>query len=82
MLFNSDIIVGLFTAALTVLVYFVTRDLSRLGGIFTNYILVIMGALSLVVLVKGFIKPERIKFFESAMERHNILIGIGFCFST
>lgn len=77
MLLNSDFIIGLFTAILTVLVYFVTRDLSKLGGIFINYILVIMGMLSIVVLIKGFIKPERLRFFESAMERNNILIGVG-----
>jgi hypothetical protein len=77
MLLNSDVIIGLFTAALTVLAYFVTRDLSKLGGIFINYILVVMGALSLVVLIKGFIKPERLTFFESAVERNNIFIGVG-----
>jgi amino acid transporter len=76
MLLNSDIIIGAFTAALTLLVYFVTRDLSKLGSIFVNYVLTVMGSLSLIVLVKGFIKPEKLRFFESAMERNNILIGI------
>lgn len=76
MLLNSDIIIGAFTAALTVLVYFVTRDLSRLGSIFINAVLIAMGVLSLVVFVKGFIKPERLKFFESAVERNNILTGV------
>ena len=76
MLLNSDLIIGLFTAALTILAYFVTRDLSKLGGIFINYILVVMGALSLVVLFKGFVKPEKLKFFESVVERNNILTGI------
>ncbi|MBW1777334.1 MAG: tripartite tricarboxylate transporter TctB family protein [Deltaproteobacteria bacterium] len=76
MLLNSDIIIGAFTAALTVLVYFVTRDLSRLGSIFINAVLIAMGVLSLVVFVKGLIKPERLKFFESAVERNNILTGV------
>ncbi|MEJ2168237.1 MAG: hypothetical protein P8X90_22185 [Desulfobacterales bacterium] len=76
MLLNSDIIIGAFTAALTILVYFVTRDLSKLGSIFVNYVLTVMGSLSLIVLFKGFIKPEKLKFFESTMERNNILIGI------
>lgn len=76
MLLNSDIIIGAFSAALTVLVYFVTRDLSRLGSIFINAVLIAMGVLSLVVFVKGFIKPERLTFFESAVERNNILTGI------
>jgi len=76
MLLNSDIIIGVFTAALTVLVYFVTRDLSKLGVIFVNYVLTVMGCLSVIVLVKGFIRPEKLKFFESVMERNNILIGV------
>lgn len=76
MMLNSDIIIGAFTAALTVLVYFVTRDLSRLGSIFINAVLIAMGVLSLVVFVKGFIKPERLTFFESAVERNNILTGV------
>ena len=76
MLLNSDIIIGVFTAALTILVYFVTRDLSKLGVIFVNYVLTVMGCLSVIVLVKGFIRPEKLKFFESAVERNNILIGV------
>lgn len=76
MLLNSDIIIGVFTAVLTILVYFVTRDLSKLGVIFVNYVLTVMGCLSVIVLVKGFIRPEKLKFFESVMERNNILIGI------
>ena len=76
MLLNSDIIIGVFTAALTVLVYFVTRDLSKLGVIFVNYVLTVMGCLSVIVLAKGFIRPEKLKFFESVMERNNILIGV------
>ena len=76
MLLNSDIIIGAFTAAMTILVYFVTRDLSKLGSIFINYVLTVMGCLSLIVLIKGFVKPEKLKFFESTMERNNILIGI------
>jgi len=76
MLLNSDIIIGVFTAALTILVYFVTRDLSKLGVIFVNYVLAVMGCLSVIVLIKGFIRPEKLKFFESAMERNNILVGV------
>ena len=73
---NADLIVGGFTAALAVLTYAVTRDVSHLGIIFVNYVLVIMGVLSAVILVKGFIKPERLKFFESAVERNNVVTGV------
>jgi len=73
---NADLIIGGFTAALALLVYAVTRDVSRLGIIFVDYVLVIMGVLSIVVLAKGFIRPERLKFFESAMERNNVVTGV------
>ena len=32
--------------------------------------------LAILTLIKGFIKPERIEFFESALERNNVLVGI------
>jgi len=73
---NADLIIGAFIAALAILAYAVTRDVSRLGIIFVDYVLVIMGVLSAVILVKGFIKPERLKFFESTVERNNVLTGV------
>jgi hypothetical protein len=76
MMLNADLIIGGFIAALAILAYAVTRDVSRLGIIFVDYVLVIMGVLSAVILVKGFIKPERLKFFESTVERNNVLTGV------
>jgi polyferredoxin len=73
---NADLIIGGFIAAVAILAYAVTRDVSRLGIIFVDYVLVIMGVLSTVILVKGFIKPERLKFFESIVERNNVLTGV------
>jgi polyferredoxin len=73
---NSELIIGGFTAALIVVTYFASRDLSKLGGIFVNYILAIMSVLTVIVVIKGFVKPERIKFFESAAERNNIIVGL------
>ena len=49
MLLNSDLIIGAFTAILTLLAYFFTRNLSRLGGIFVDYVLVVMRVLSAVI---------------------------------
>lgn len=76
MLFNADLIVGGFTAALALFVFLVTRDVSRLGIVFIDAVLVIMGILSASILVKGFVKPERLKFFVSATERNNVLTGV------
>lgn len=74
---NSDLVIGLLGEVLTLVVYLTTRDLSPLGAVFTNYIIAVLGTLSLAVLIKGFIRPERITFFSSKAERRNILVGVG-----
>ncbi len=73
---NADLMISLFTATLAGIVYFVTRDLSRYGAVFVDSILIAIAVLSLVVFIKGVLKPERIIFFESAIERNNILTGL------
>ena len=73
---NSDLIVGTFSLALAVLVYFSTRGLSRLGGVFVDYVVIALAVLAVLVIIKGFIKPEYIVFFESVMERNNVIVGV------
>lgn len=73
---NSDLIVGLFTLLVTAVFYYFTRDLSRLSIIYVNYVLIILGSLSILVLVKALVRPERIAFFESVLERNNIIAGL------
>ncbi len=73
---NSDLIVGTFSLALGVLVYFSTRELSKLGGVFVDYVVVALVVLAILVIAKGFIRPEYIQFFESVMERNNVIIGV------
>jgi putative tricarboxylic transport membrane protein len=75
-MYNSDLIVGIFSLAFTAVIYFATRDLSRFSAIFINYVLVILGTLSILEIIKGLVKPSRIAFFESAVERNNILAGL------
>lgn len=74
---NSDLLIGLFSLGLAALAYFNTRHLSKLGGVFVDYVLVAMAVLGAIITVKGFIKPERVRFFESVIERNNVLIGVG-----
>lgn len=74
---NSDLIVSGFCLVLAALVYYVTRDLSPLGGVFINYLLVVMGFLSIVVFIKGIVKPERIRFFRDRIERNSVVSGVG-----
>lgn len=78
---NGDLTTSIFTAILAIIAYSVTRDLSNLGVVFVNYTLVIMALLSLIVFIKSFLKPEHIIFFESAIERNNILAGTGILFT-
>jgi len=73
---NADLIVGVFSLGLAALVFFSTRGLSKLGGVFVDYVLVALAVLAAVTIVKGFFKPERIRFFESAVEANNVLVGI------
>lgn len=73
---NSEFIVGMLSLVLAATVYFSTRELSRLGGVFVDYVLVAIVVLSILVIIKGFIRPEYIKFFDSAIERNNVIVGI------
>ena len=73
---NADLIIGIVSLGLAALVYFSTRELSKLGGVFVDYTLVALTALALLTTAKGLFKPERIRFFESVVERNNVLVGI------
>jgi len=73
---NSDLIIGFFSLGLSGLIFAVTRHLSRLGGVFINYLLVIIVFFALIMLIKGFVRPEKLAFFESRVERNNVLIGL------
>ena len=73
---NSDLIIGTVSLALGALVYFSTRELSKLGGVFVDYVVIALAVLAVLVIIKGFIKPEYIKFFESVMERNNVIVGV------
>ena len=75
-LWNSEFIVGALSLSLATTVYFSTRELSRLGGVFVDYVLIALVVLSILVILKGFIKPEHIKFFDSIVERNNVMVGI------
>ncbi len=76
LMLNADLIVGISSFVLGGILYFSSRGLSKLGGIFVNYVLVAIFLLAAVMFVKGLIKPEKLAFFESVIERNNILIGI------
>ena len=73
---NADRIIGFFSLALGGVVFAVTRDLSHLGGVFVDYVLIAIFFFASIMIVKGFTKPEKLNFFDSVVERNNILIGL------
>ncbi len=73
---NSDLIMGGIALAIVTLTYFSTRNLSPLGGLFIYYCVVVMAFLGSLTILKGLIRPERLKFFESALERNRVITGL------
>ena len=73
---NADLIIGFSSLVVAAVVFAVTRDLSHLGGLFVNYTLVVILILAALMLIKGFVKPQRLAFFESSVERNNVVVGI------
>jgi hypothetical protein len=73
---NSDIIVSSACLVIAAIVYYVTRELSHLGGVFINYLLVVIVFFSIIIFIKGLIKPEKITFFKNSLERNSVVIGI------
>jgi hypothetical protein len=67
---------GILTLALAALIYFATRNLSYLGGLFIFYCVAALAFLSVIVIIKGFIKPKRLVFFESVPERNRVIVGL------
>ncbi len=73
---NSDILIGTFSLIVAAVIYFATRDLSKFGGVFVNYCLTVFVVLAVLELIKGFVKPERVRFFNSTSERNNVVVGM------
>ena len=73
---NSDLIVGIGSLIIAGIAWAVTRDLTHFGGIFVDSSVFFIALFGAVIFIKGIVKPERLSFFESAIERNNILIGI------
>jgi len=73
---NSEFIISAISLIMAAVVYFATRNLSKLGGVFVDYTLVVLVVLAILVLLKGFFKPEYIRLFDSVVERNNVTIGV------
>lgn len=73
---KADLFIGIITLIIAAIVWVVTRDLTFLGTVFVDASLWILGFLGAFLCIKGVVRPERLRFFESAVERDNILIGV------
>jgi hypothetical protein len=73
---NANLWIGIFCGVLALFIYFMTRDLSMLGGIYVDFVLAAMGVLSIVMAIRGWMHPELIKIFSSKEEKNNVLIGV------
>jgi len=73
---NADLFIGIFGLVFGGFIFVFTRELSRLGGVFLDSVLVAIIFLSVVMVVKSLIRPEKLAVFDSAVERNNVLIGI------
>ena len=73
---NADLFIGIFGIVFGAFIFAFTRDLSRLGGVFLDSVLVVIFFLSIIMVVKSLLKPEKLAIFDSAVERNNVLMGI------
>ena len=73
---NADLFIGIFGIVFGAFIFAFTRDLSRLGGVFLDAVLVVIFLLSIIMIVKSLLKPEKLAIFDSAVERNNVLMGI------
>lgn len=73
---NADLIIGIVSLIIGVTAWVPTRGLTLLGRVFVDYTLIVLASLGVVMVIKGIAKPEKLRFFESMVERNNILIGL------
>jgi hypothetical protein len=60
---NTDVVGGLIGLVITAIFWFSMKGIGRLSSMFPNALLVIMAAISVAIIVKGFIQPERKDLF-------------------
>lgn len=73
---NADLFIGIFGMLFGAFIFAFTRDLSSLGGVFLDAVLVAIFFLSFIMVVKSWLRPEKLAIFDSVVERNNVLIGI------
>lgn len=72
---NADLLMGAFTLCVTAIVTLATGDLSFYGGLFVNFCIISTSLLGLIILIKGFLFPEKVNIFENSLERKRVILG-------
>ncbi len=74
---NSDLIMGCTALAISAVVWVKSMGLSFHGNVFIRFAAFALLALGIVALIKGFVRPDKNHFFQSAIERNRIIIALG-----
>ena len=72
---NSDVLVGFISLCLITVVFWSTRGLSFYGVIFVNFCVFCTTILGLVIIFRGFVKPNKSNLFDNHNERNRVSLG-------
>ena len=72
---NSDLIMGVVALVIALIVFISTRNLSIHGSVFVFSCSAVLAVLGCISLLKGFIRGDKVVFFESTIERKRIITG-------
>jgi len=74
---NSDLIMGVTALLIAAIVWIQSIGLSYHGNVFIRAAASVLVVLAVTALVKGVVKPDRNRFFQSGQERQRILLAMG-----
>ena len=74
---NADLLMGVATLSIAILVVVNTQGLSRFGSLFVHYSAGFLALLSIFTIFRSLKTPSKLQFFESIAERQRVLWAIG-----
>lgn len=73
---NTDAIAGIFGLAVSAFFWFSIEEISRLSIMFPQAMVVIMGLVSLGLVVKGFVNPQKQRIFAEGSNLRVVVVGL------